>query len=33
MEKQKFANVFNVHRQLVSDIYRHLVTWIPQRLL
>ena len=24
-------SVFNVHRQLVSDIDRYLVTWIPQR--
>ena len=28
---QKIGNVFNGRRQLVSDIGRHLVTWIPQR--
>jgi hypothetical protein len=29
-ERPKFDNVFNAHRQLVSDISRHLVTWMPQ---
>jgi hypothetical protein len=30
---QKINIVFNARRQLVSDISRHLVTWMPQRKL
>ena len=32
-EGPKFVNVFNVRRQLVSDIGCHILIWMPQRKL
>ena len=31
MRVSKFGDVFNERRQLVSDIGRYIITWMPQR--